>query len=124
MRKSSRIPPFGAFLLAVAGLAACGPADRGERVWLRRCAACHGKDGRGRTKFGANRPYTDLSDGLWKHGGDFDTIRRVIADGGDPKSPMPVFRGRLSEEDIDAVAHYVEKLPAASREKTETSPGK
>jgi len=116
MRKSSRIPPLSLSLLAAAALAACGPADRGERVWLRKCAACHGEDGRGRTRFGASRPYADLTDGVWKHGGDFDSIRRVIADGGDPKSPMPVFRGRLSEQDIVAVAHYVESLPARSRQ--------
>jgi cytochrome c oxidase cbb3-type subunit 3 len=118
MRKSALIPSLAAVLAVTSLAAGCGPADRGERVWLRKCAACHGKDGRGKTKFASTRPYADLTDGVWRHGGDLNSIRRVVADGGDPKSPMPVFRGELSEEDIDAVAHYVERLASSPRETT------
>jgi cbb3-type cytochrome c oxidase subunit III len=97
------------FLAPFAG--GCGPRDPGTRVFIRKCSACHGEDGQGRTKFAEGRPYTDLTDGVWRHGGDFDSIRTLIAEG-DPKSPMPAYKGRLTPEEIDAVAHYVETLAA------------
>jgi cytochrome c oxidase cbb3-type subunit 3 len=99
---------LAASLLPVPG---CGPKDPGTRVWVRKCSACHGEDGRGRTKFAEGRPYADLTDGVWKHGGDLGSIRKLIAEG-DPKSPMPAFAGRLSPEEIEAVARYVEALAA------------
>ncbi len=80
---------------------------------MRKCAGCHGKDGRGRTTFAATRPWADLTDGRWKHGGDRASIRRLIAEG-DPASPMPAYRGRLSDAEIDAVTGYVLGLAAGT----------
>lgn len=97
--------------------AACGPPEEpGARIFRKKCSACHGPDGSGRTKFAQGRPYSDLTDGVWKHGGDYDSIRRLIAEG-DPKSPMPAFQERLTTKEIDAVAHYVEALAQAGRAK-------
>ncbi|MFI5181849.1 MAG: c-type cytochrome [Thermoanaerobaculia bacterium] len=109
MRIHHRVVPA---LLAGAALfaaGACGPSDPGERVWVRKCSACHGKAGRGDTRFAKGRPYADLTDDNWKHGGDFASIRRLIANG-DPGSPMPPYEGRLSPEEIDAVSQHVLKL--------------
>jgi mono/diheme cytochrome c family protein len=89
--------------------AGCGPKDPGERVWGRKCSACHGRDGRGDTRFAKGRPFANLTDDAWKHGGDLASIRRLIEDG-DPRSPMPPFRDRLSSEDIDAVSAHVLEL--------------
>jgi len=91
---------------AVLATAGCGPKDPGERVWVRKCAACHGREGRGDTRFARGRPYAVLTDERWKHGGDLESIRRLITDG-DPGSPMPPYRGRLTPEEIDAVSHHV-----------------
>jgi cytochrome c oxidase cbb3-type subunit 3 len=104
-----------AALAATAGLLASGclPKDPGERVWIRKCAACHGRQGRGDTRFARNRPYANLTDDVWKHGGDLDSIRLLIADG-DAKSPMPAYRGRLSPVQIDAVSSHVLRLWALS----------
>lgn len=99
-----------AFLLLAAAIG-CGPSDPGERVWSRKCSGCHGKDGRGRTKFAEGRPYADLTDGRWKHGGDRASIRRLVADG-DPASTMPPYRGRLTEAEIDAVVDEVLRIAA------------
>ncbi len=99
---------FGTLAAALVS-AGCGPKDPGERVWGRKCSACHGRDGRGDTRFAIGRPYANLTDDAWKHGGDVASIRRLIADG-NPKSPMPAFRDRLSPEEIDAVAAHVLKL--------------
>ncbi len=93
-------------------LASCGPSEPAARVFHRRCAACHGMDGRGRTKFAEGRPFADLTDGKWKHGGDRASIRRLVTEG-DPGSPMPPFQGRLSPQEIDLSVDYV--LRIASR---------
>jgi mono/diheme cytochrome c family protein len=99
---------LGALALAPA---ACGPSDPAERVFVRRCAACHGQDGRGRTRFAEGRPFADLTDGRWKHGGDRASIRKLVVEG-DPASPMPPFQDRLSAREIDLSVDYVVKLAA------------
>jgi len=43
-------------------------------------------------------------------------MKRLIAEG-DTKSPMPAFRDRLSPEEIDAVARYVQSLHAVARKR-------
>ena len=105
--------------LAAAVLAAtgCGPTDPGERVWARKCSACHGRDGRGDTRFARGRPFAVLTDDRWKHGGDLESIRRLITEG-DPASPMPAYRDRLSPEEIDAAAHHVLELWARANATT------
>ena len=79
--------------------------DPAARVWKRRCAACHGLDGAGRTRFAEGRPFADLTDGRWKHGADREGLRRLVAEG-DPASPMPPFAGTLSPAEIDAIVEW------------------
>lgn len=111
MRHTLRSIP-ALLLLAAAGLSGCaGDADPGTRVWRKRCAACHGVDGRGRTRFAEGRPWADLTDGRWRHGPDREAIRRLVAEG-DPKSTMPPFADRLTPAEIDAVVGHVLKLAA------------
>jgi mono/diheme cytochrome c family protein len=94
----------------MASAAGCGgPTDPGERVWVKKCAACHGKDGRGKTRFSRNRPFADLTDGKWKQGGDRASIRRSIEEGV-PKTQMEGFRAKLTPEQIDAATGYVLRL--------------
>ncbi len=110
-RPSGRLGALAAALLFGVSVSACGPTDPGERVWVRKCAACHGREGRGDTRFARGRPYCNLTDDVWKHGRDLDSIRRLIADG-DPTSQMPAYRGRLTPAEIDVVAHHVLELRA------------
>lgn len=87
-------------------LASCAPSDPGLRVWKRKCAGCHGADGRASAAYRALHPFADLRDGRWRHGADLASISRVVATG-DPRSPMPAFEGRLSPEEIAAVSRRV-----------------
>lgn len=106
-------------MIAVALLAAgtspgcAGGPDPAARVWKRRCAACHGPDGSGRTRFAEGRPFADLTDGRWKHGPDREALRRLVAEG-DPASTMPPFGGTLSPAEIDAVVDWTLALPSRS----------
>lgn len=109
-RNRSVIPGL---LLISGGLWGC--AERGgEAVWTRKCAACHGATGLGDTKFAAGRPYSNLLDDSFEHGGSFEEMRTLVAKG-DPKSPMPAFEGRLTAEEIDLVVRYVEELRRKSK---------
>ncbi len=100
-------------VLSTGVLPACAPeSDAGARVWRKKCSACHGPDGAGRTRFAEGRPFADLTDGRWKHGSDRDSLRRLVADG-DPASTMPPFAGRLTPAEIDAVVDHALTLAAA-----------
>ena len=112
MRNRLRITSLS-IVLATGSLASCAPeSDPGTRIWRKKCAACHGSDGSGRTRFAEGRPFADLTDGRWKHGSDRASLRRLVADG-DPASTMPPFSGRLTPEEIDAVVDHALKLAAA-----------
>jgi mono/diheme cytochrome c family protein len=111
MRTTLRIT---ALALALAALCAAGCApekDPGARVFRKRCSACHGRDGAGRTRFAEGRPFADLTDGKWRHGPGREQVRRLVAEG-DPRSAMPPFDGRLSPAEIDAVVDYALRLGA------------
>lgn len=111
MKRRRRPGPAALTAVALLGVSVstCGPKDPGERVWFKKCAACHGREGRGDTRFARGRPYAVLTDDVWKNGGDLESIRRLIREG-DPKSPMPAYRDRLTPEEIDAVSHHVLRL--------------
>lgn len=107
------LPIHSLALLLFAGAAAgCAPEkDPGARVFRKKCSACHGSDGAGRTRFAEGRPFADLTDGKWRHGPGRAEVRRLVADG-DPRSTMPPFSGRLTEAEIDAVVDYTLRLAA------------
>ena len=109
MRNTLRITSLS-IVLATGALSGCAPeSDPGARLWRKKCAACHGADGAGRTRFAEGRPFADLTDGRWKHGADRASLRRLVAEG-DPASAMPPFGGRLTPEEIDAVVDHALKL--------------
>jgi mono/diheme cytochrome c family protein len=112
MRNTLRITSL-ALVVASGAFPACAPgADPGARLWRRKCGACHGADGAGRTRFAQGRPYADLTDGRWRHGPDRESVRRLVSDG-DPASSMPPFAGRLTPAEIDAVVDHALQLANA-----------
>lgn len=101
-----------ALVLASLAVACVTEKDPGARVFRKRCSACHGRDGAGRTRFAEGRPFADLTDGKWRHGPARAEVRRLVAEG-DPRSTMPPFEGRLTPSEIDAVVDYALRLGAA-----------
>lgn len=87
----------------------CTKKNAGSEVFKKKCASCHGLDGKAQTKLAQGRPFADLTDGKWSHGSDRESVFKLVADG-DPKSPMPPFRERLSPEELNAVVDHVMKL--------------
>ncbi len=74
---------------------------RGERLYAKRCAMCHGKQGKGGVG-------TDLTATEYHYGRDPDAVARSIA-GGRPGG-MPAFGNELSPADVDALARFVLSL--------------
>jgi cytochrome c oxidase cbb3-type subunit 3 len=85
------------------------PADarairRATALFADNCAACHGPDGKGNHTMGA----PNLTDNEWEYGPTRDDIRDQIWNG--HGGVMPTWGGRLSPEEIKALAVYVHNL--------------
>jgi cytochrome c oxidase cbb3-type subunit III len=68
------------------------------------CAGCHGADAKGNPAVGA----PNLTDSVWLHGGDFDTVRATIRNGRD--SQMPAHAATLGDSKVRLLAAYVLSL--------------
>jgi cytochrome c oxidase cbb3-type subunit 3 len=98
----------------VAGLK--GDPTAGAQIFARDCQVCHGERGQGGIGASLSAPIAAVQPEAF--------LRQVISDGVNG-SPMPAFRGALSEDDIDNVVAYVlswdhKPAPPTSPESTET----
>lgn len=86
-----------AVLLASAAIARADGS--GAEIYAKKCAMCHGKDGKG-SPVGLKMGAKDLTTlGLSE-----DAVEKVVNEG---KGKMAAFKGKLSDAEIDAVAKYV-----------------
>jgi cytochrome c oxidase cbb3-type subunit III len=79
-------------------------ATAGAAVFADTCAACHMETGAGDRTQGAPA----LNDAIWLYGGDRETITTTVH--GARYGVMPAWAGRLSEDEVRAVASYVHSL--------------
>ncbi len=83
------------------GLAAPARADDAKALFASKCASCHGPDGKGQTNMGKKLGAKDLT----ALGESEAAIAKAIEEGKAPK--MAAYKGKLTEEQIKAVAAYV-----------------
>lgn len=108
------------FLLMTSGLltmpacvvrgAPVSPAERGQALYLERCAVCHGPQGRGdgpEAPFLSPRPASLISAGSSVKS---DTELLAVIANGKPRTAMPAWRDRLSEEQRREVLAYIRSL--------------
>ena len=82
---------------------------QGRAIYLVRCAACHGNEGRGDGPLAANLigpPVGNLTDSEWKHGDRPEQVIAVIKEGV-PNTRMDGWGRVLDPPEIKAVAAYV-----------------
>ena len=82
---------------------------QGRTLYLARCVACHGNDGRGDGPLAANLigpPVGNLTDSEWKHGDRPDQVIAVIGQGV-PNTRMDGWGRVLDPPEIKAIAAYV-----------------
>jgi mono/diheme cytochrome c family protein len=85
----------------VLGVASPTRAQDAKELFARRCASCHGLDGKGQTAMGKKLGAPDLT-GIQSSEG---AISAAIQNGKSPK--MFPFKGKLTAEQIQALAAYV-----------------
>jgi mono/diheme cytochrome c family protein len=83
-----------------AGILSNDPLVRGQQLYDRNCAACHGPNGEGHAVV-QEAPALDSSEHAWHHPDGH--LQRLILDGGEN---MPAYRERLSERDVANIIRY------------------
>ncbi len=83
------------------GLAAPARAEDAKALFASKCASCHGADGKGQTAMGRKLGAKDLTS---IHESEA-AITKVIESGKPPR--MLAYKGKLSDEQIKALASYV-----------------
>ena len=76
-------------------------------IYGRKCASCHGKDGRADTIKGKLRSARNLTDPQWQDDVSDERIYNSIMNG---RGKMPRFSNKLSEADINSLVTYVRGL--------------
>jgi mono/diheme cytochrome c family protein len=77
------------------------------RLYEKKCAECHGKDGRAKSIRGKLSHARDLTDAEWQQRVSDERIYNSISSG---KGKMPAFGKKLSEAEISSLASYVRSL--------------
>jgi len=86
-------------VVATLSLAGIAVAAEAPAIFAAKCTMCHGKDGRG-SPAGLKMGATDLT----KTKASEADVAKVVTNG---KGKMTAFKGKLTPEEIDAVAKYV-----------------
>jgi len=76
-------------------------------VYDKKCADCHGKDGRARSFRGKHTHARDLTDAQWQEQVTDERIYNSISNG---KGKMPAFSKKLSEADVNSLVTFVRGL--------------
>ncbi len=84
---------------------AWAPAETGADLF-KKCAVCHGPDGKGQTAMGKNLKLRDLASADVQKQSDAD-LTTIITKG---KNKMPASEGKLTKEQIDSLVKYIRTL--------------
>ena len=79
----------------------------GKKVYDSKCAMCHGEDAKGDTKAGKLMKTPNLITESWKQGTSVAELVKTLREG---LGKMPKYEGKLSEEELKAVAEYTREL--------------
>jgi mono/diheme cytochrome c family protein len=104
MKKGLMLSAIALVALAVALPAVAEDAPDGKALYASKCAMCHGADGVAKKMAEGSGNFNDPE---WQKKTTAETIEKDIHDG---KGKMPKFDGKLTAEQIKAIAAYVKTL--------------
>lgn len=86
-------------------------AQRGQGVFAKQCATCHGSGGKGDGSMAAKlkQKPADLTDAEWKHGPSDGEIFTLIRDGA-KNAGMKAYRGALTEQQMWDLVNYIRSI--------------
>ena len=73
--------------------------EKGKKIYITNCAACHGQNGEG--GIGPN-----MTDNYWLHGNSIQELLKIINDGVPDKGMIP-WKGNLTPKQMQEVASYI-----------------
>ena len=82
-----------------------------EDLWYK-CKACHGIDGKGKTKIGVKEKIPDLTSPTWQAQKSDEQITKVINDGSEKNPKMKAFKDFFSQAEIDSLVPYIRSMKA------------
>jgi mono/diheme cytochrome c family protein len=94
---------FAAVVLGFSGTAMAQGAA--ADMFEKKCASCHGKDGKGQTKMGEKLGIADLT----KVKISAAEAEKVISEGNTEKK-MPAYKGKITDDEIKQLAQYAVSL--------------
>ena len=97
----------GAYVGAGEKNTSAAPAEAAA-IYAKRCATCHGKDGRAKTWKGKLKGARNLADAEWQAQTSDERIYNSVANG--REGGMPSFKKKLSGAEIEALVGYVRSL--------------
>ena len=74
---------------------------------MKRCASCHGKDGRAKTFKAKFNDARDLTNSQWQADVSDERIYNAITNG---RGKMPAFGKKLSDAQVESLVSYVRSL--------------
>lgn len=83
------------------------PVARGEGIFIRTCASCHGADGRAGARVGTAKAKNLADPKLFERLGE-QGVKDVIRGG---RGAMPSYGGVLDEQDLNDLVAYLRTLP-------------
>jgi mono/diheme cytochrome c family protein len=104
MKKGLMLSAIALVALAVALPAVAEDAPDGKALYASKCAMCHGADGVAKKMAEGSGNFNDPE---WQKKTTAETIEKDIHGG---KGKMPKFEGKLTAEQIKAIAAYVKTL--------------
>jgi len=98
--------------IAIALMVASPMAFSGEELYNKKCASCHGKDGKGDTKMGKKNKVRDYTDATVQSSFTDAEGVKAILEGveKDGKSVMKGAAGKITEDEAKAIIAYMRTL--------------
>jgi cytochrome c6 len=94
---------FAVALLIMPSMARAADAPDAAAIFKSKCSVCHGADGKGQTTMGKNLHLKDLGSEEVQKQKD-EALEEVLEKG---KGKMPAYKGKLKEEEIDALVKFI-----------------